>query len=174
MSMDQLLAALQTHKFGKTQLRYNIVPPEDRETKVYNNGNKMTTIKKAIHSQSLKQGPLYELIMSLAPTRPPGDWRVTINKNIQCYPHKDRGNVGSSYIAFLGDYSGGELCFEDGTVVAEKNKWHQIDGSVVHWNNKIWGTKYSVILFNRAPSARYGIKQPSPHSSSPCSDAHHQ
>ena len=156
-TMDQLLAALRTHKWGKTHLRYNIVPPGDRETKVYGSGNKMTTIKKGVLSQSLKSGPLYELIMSLAPARPDGDWRVTINKNVQCYPHKDRGNVGTSYILFLGEFEGGELCFEDGTVIAEQNTWHEIDGSIVHWNTPIKGEKYSVILFNKAPTARYGI-----------------
>ena len=157
--MDQLLAALSTHKWGKTHLRYNIVAPDDRVTKVYKSGHKMTTIKKGIHSQSLKEGPLFDLILSLAPEdRPEGDWRITINKNIQCYPHKDRGNVGNSYILFLGDYTGGELCFEDGTVIAEQNTWHEIDGSVVHWNTPITsGTKFSIILFNKATSARYGI-----------------
>ena len=155
--MDQLLSALRTHKWQKTQLRYNVVPPDDRETKTYKSGHKMTTIKKGICSQSLKSGPLYDLILSLAPDRPPGDWRVTINKNIQCYPHKDKGNVGTSFIAFLGDYTGGELCFENGNVVSETNTWHEIDGSIVHWNKPIEGEKYSVILFNKAPSARYGI-----------------
>ena len=155
--MDQLLSALRTHKWGKTQLRYNIVPPEARETKVYGSGNKMTTIRKGIPSQSLKSGPLYDLILSLAPVRPSGDWRVTINKNIQCYPHKDKGNVGMSYILFVGDFTGGDLCFEDGKVVSEKNTWHEIDGSIVHWNTPIVGEKYSVILFNKAPSARFGI-----------------
>ena len=44
--MDQLLSALQTHKWRKTQLKTNIVPPEDREAKVYSSGHQMTTIKK--------------------------------------------------------------------------------------------------------------------------------
>ena len=170
-----MLAALQAHKWGKTQLRYNIVAPQDRVTKVYKSGHKMTTIKKGIHSQSLKQGPLFDLILSLAPDRPDGDWRIAMNKNIQCYPHRDRGNVGTSYILFLGDYAGGDLCFEDGTLVSDRNRWHEIDGSVLHWNTPITGgTKYSVILFNKAPAARYGLKQPSPHSSSPSRDDHHQ
>ena len=155
--MDQLLSALRAHTWQKTQLRYSIVPPEDRETKTYKSGHKMTTIKKGIFSQSLKSGPLYDLILSMAPDRPDGDWRVTINKNIQCYPYRDKGNVGKSYICFLGDYTGGELCFEDGTAVSERNMWHEIDGSIVHWNEPIVGEKYSVILFNKAPSARYGI-----------------
>ena len=118
--MDQLLSALRTHKWEKTHLRTNVVPPEERVTKVYKSGNKMTVIKNGLYSQSLKSGPLYDLILSMAPERPPGDWRVTINRNVQCYPYKDRGNVGTSFILFLGDYEGGELCFEDGTVVSER------------------------------------------------------
>ena len=171
--MDMLLSALQTHRWLKTSLRYNIVDPSERQTRVYSSGNKMTTTKRGIYSQSLKSGPLYELIMSIAPDRPPGDWRVTMNRNIRCYPHQDRGNVGNSFIMFLGDYEGGELCFEHGRVVSEKNKWHEIDGSVTHWNTPIThGTKYSIILFNKAPSARYGIRQPSAHNSSPSTDDH--
>ena len=157
MSSD-ILAALRTHKWQKTHLRYNIVPPENRVTKVYKSGKPMTTIRRGIHSQSLREGGLYELILSNAPERPDGDWRVTINRNIECHPHTDRGNIGKSFICFLGEYEGGELCFEDGTVLAERYRWHEIDGSIMHWNNPITsGTKYSVILFNRAPSARYGI-----------------
>ena len=156
--MDTLLPALQTHKWQKTHLRTNIVPPEQRVTKVYKSGNSMTTIKHGVYSQSLKRGALYDLILSLAPQRPDGDWRITINRNVQCYAHQDRGNVGTSFIMFLGDYHGGELCFEHGRIVSEKNKWHEIDGSVTHWNTPITsGVKYSIILFNKAPRARYGI-----------------
>ena len=156
--MDQLLAALRTHKWQKTHLRTNIVPPEDRETKVYKSGNSMTTIKRGIYSQSLKKGILYELIMAFAPERPEGDWRITINQNIQCYPHQDRGNVGNSFIMFLGEYEGGELCFETGRIVSERGKWHEIDGSVTHWNTPITsGVKYSIIPFDKAASARFGI-----------------
>ena len=103
-------------------------------------------------------GPLYDMVITRAPTRPDGDWRITMNRNVQCYPHKDKGNIGKSYILFLGDYEGGELCFENGRIISERGKWHEIDGSVTHWNTQITsGTKYSIILFNKRPSARYGI-----------------
>lgn len=156
--MDRLLELLQTHKWVKSRLRYNIVPPEDRVVQEYN-GRKGTYLRKGIKSQSLASGQLFDHIMSMAPERPEGNWLVTINENIQCYPHKDRGNVGHSYILFLGDFSGGELCFEDGTIVSEPRCWHEIDGSLTHWNEPITsGIKYSVILFNKAPTCRYGIR----------------
>ena len=41
-------------------------------------------------------------------------WRsVMINKNFECKPHYDAGNIGESVMLGLGDYSEGYLCIED-------------------------------------------------------------
>ena len=86
---------------------------------------------------------------------------ITINKNLVCLPHKDPNNADYSYILFLGDYDGGELLFEDGTVISERYVWHKFDGrNLTHWNNPITrGTKYSVVIFNRNGMEMHRVKK---------------
>lgn len=38
---------------------------------------------------------------------------ITVNKNLKCKMHTDRGNIGPSYIVGFGDYSGGRLYVEE-------------------------------------------------------------
>ena len=77
---------------------------------------------------------------------------ITVNKNVVCEPHRDGNNAAESWICFLGDFTGGELVFEDGTEISEPRKWHRIKANqLLHWNKPITsGTKYSVILYKRA------------------------
>ena len=76
---------------------------------------------------------------------------IQLNKNLVCKPHVDRRNTHRSYVLFLGDFEGGELFFEDGSVVCEKNMLHGIDGQVKHWNGPITrGTKYSIVWYQLA------------------------
>ena len=38
----------------------------------------------------------------------------------------------------FGHYDGGELCFENGTVLSQRDVWHSFNGrDVTHWNNEI-------------------------------------
>ena len=39
---------------------------------------------------------------------------ITVNQNYQAAPHKDRGNVGPSYLVAAGDFTGGELVMHEG------------------------------------------------------------
>mmetsp|Transcript_6284 Transcript_6284/g.10779 ORF Transcript_6284/g.10779 Transcript_6284/m.10779 type:complete len:361 (+) Transcript_6284:310-1392(+) len=41
------------------------------------------------------------------------EWtNITVNRNFNCKPHRDRGNTGPSYIVGFGEYIGGELNIE--------------------------------------------------------------
>jgi hypothetical protein len=71
-----------------------------------------------------------------------------LNKNVTCKRHRD-GNDGHSYILWLGDYKGGELLFDDGTVLSEKYVWHKINGQNYHWNNPHEGLKYGIVLYRQ-------------------------
>jgi len=73
---------------------------------------------------------------------------VTVNKNVVCKEHRDKGNLGITAAMFLGSYEGGALLTESGDRFEERNVWHKYDGSkVLHWNEPILsGVKYSVIL----------------------------
>lgn len=85
---------------------------------------------------------------------------IQVNKNMQCSPHKDSGNVGMSYIIGLGDYTGGEL------VVAPKNapvQEHDIRGKFLYFDgchnthsvNPFQGERYSLVFFNpRTPAPK--------------------
>ena len=52
-----------------------------------------------------------------------------------CKRHKDHGNKEHSYILWLGDFTGGALNFDDGTIVEGKGVWHKISGHIHHWND---------------------------------------
>lgn len=147
--MDTLEDALRSHKFKITNLRVNIVPPEDRLEKRYGK-NVVRTTRKPILSQTLWEGELYDLILATAPELPERTrWYATINKNLVCHRHKDSGNYGRSFILFLGDFTGGALVFDDGCRIEDKGMWHEFDGRVEHWNEPFQGEKYSIVLYRR-------------------------
>ena len=97
-----------------------------------------------------KEKELWGLIKSIAP-----EWwgddvtHVLVNRNVTCRRHKD-GNDGHSYILWLGDYVGGELLFDDGTVLNEKYVWHKINAQDYHWNNPHEGLKLGIVLYRKA------------------------
>ena len=61
------------------------------------------------------------------------------------------------YILWLGCYTGGELLFDDGTVLSEKHVWHKINGRNYHWNNPHEGLKYGIVLYRQ--KAKYSKQQ---------------
>ena len=71
--------------------------------------------------------------------------------------HKD-SNKEHSWIIFLGDFTGGALCFDDGTRVEEQYKWHKIDGHQYHWNEPHEGEKFSIVLY-RSGAKKTKIQQ---------------
>ena len=94
---------------------------------------------------------LKEAIQLTAPEWFGDDTKFCLNRNVKCEKHKDTGNLGHSYVLFMGNYTGGALVFEDGVRLEEKYKWHRIDGSIPHWNEPHEGTKYSIVLYKSKP-----------------------
>ena len=82
--------------------------------------------------------------------------QITINRNVVCEPHVDKNNSEYSYIAFLGDFRGGALLFEDGLRLEEPCKWYKIRANEVrHWSEPIEeGVKYSVVLYRTRPRGK--------------------
>ena len=97
--------------------------------------------------------PLWEAIARVAPENAELN-AICVNKNIKCEPHVDKNNKGNSWILFLGDFSGGALCFADGRVIDVHGVWHEFDGKIQHWNEPHEGDKYSIILYTRLRSTR--------------------
>ena len=75
---------------------------------------------------------------------------ITLNKQVQCSPHKDKNNIGTTAILFLGDFEGGDLVLADGRRFSDRRVWHGYDGSrIEHWNEPITsGLKYAVVAHN--------------------------
>ena len=134
-------------RFKGTRLRPNIVPAEQRSVYVHPvKGTRLNHTRKPIQSDMIKPGtPLWEDVASIAPENANFN-AICVNKNIKCEPHVDKNNKGNSYILFLGEFTGGALCFVDGRRICEQGVWHEIDGKVLHWNEAHEGTKYSIIL----------------------------
>lgn len=152
----KLLEALQAHRWTQSK-RANIVEPEFR-TRIYKNNWSERKVLKPLLSNLLTKGALFDLVVSLLPPWYPqteGVLGVTINKNVQCYPHRDGNNLGESVILFLGDFEGGWLHLEDGRVFKEKLVWHAYNGAeLTHWNAEFTGTRYSVVVHRREGAYR--------------------
>ncbi len=77
---------------------------------------------------------------------------VQVNFNYSTPPHKDRGNLGKSYILGLGDYAGGELCIERKEGNIEKidiRDFYTFDGAkYTHWVAPVEGDRMSLVFYN--------------------------
>ena len=77
----------------------------------------------------------------------------TINKNLQCLPHVDKRNQGSSLIVALGDFQGGRLLVE---TTPNQHFAFDIHNRVLRFNGKtqrhateaFTGTRFSIVLYN--------------------------
>ena len=161
MQCDRLLEMLVGTTWPRVCRRLNIVAPEHRQ---YNRAGAerrclVETKSMALSSRNRRCKGIYDLVWQMLPqaykdAHGEGEYFIaTVNKNVQCYPHKDARNVGETVVLFLGDYSGGTLCLEDGRRIDKRRCWHFYRGSELeHWNEPHTGDKYSVIAsFNDRP-----------------------
>ena len=79
---------------------------------------------------------------------------LTLNKDVTCQKHKDSRNASDvSYIAFFGEYEGGELVVEEESgdhVLSERRVWHRFKGrDHFHYNLPHTGTKYSIVAYSQ-------------------------
>ena len=153
--LEQLEDMLNKRRWAKDCLRANIAEPHQIVMRGVRKNVKIALVQSEVLPK--KETELRELIKSIAP-----EWfgdeetKVLLNKNVTCKRHRD-GNDGHSYILWLGDYTGGELLFDDGTVLSDKHVWHKIDGRNYHWNNPHEGLKYGVVLYRQ--KAKYSKQQ---------------
>ena len=75
---------------------------------------------------------------------------ITLNRQVQCRPHKDKKSVGATAILFLGNFEGGALVLADGRQFGDHRVWHGYGGAQIeHWNEPITrGLKYAVVAHN--------------------------
>ena len=143
--MEALRERLDKRHWDKMCLRRNIATPDQWAER---GSVRLALVKSNILRRDREKG-MWELLESIAPEWYGEETKVILNKDVTCEPHRD-SNDGHSWICFLGDFEGGELCFEDGTTLSEKGVWHRMNGRILHWNLPHTGTKYSVIVFRRS------------------------
>lgn len=106
---------------------------------------------------NLKYPELYAAARRLIKAHSPG-FRYTsiqVNKNMQCKPHRDKGNKGPSYGVGLGKYTGGKLVV-DGVAHDLHNRLVKFDGRLLHHVTPFTGERYTLIYFQmkrKAPKA---------------------
>ena len=159
---DRLEELLAKTTWPKVCRRLNIVAPEHRQQKSAETDRRclVECYSMALSSKNKRCKAIYDLVRSMLPesymkAHDIGReyFIVTANKNVQCYPHRDARNVGETVVMFLGEYTGGTLCLEDGRRIDKRRCWHFYRGcELEHWNEPHTGDKYSVIAsFNDRP-----------------------
>ena len=152
--MEELEALVRRFPFSKNKYRTNIGPSEASKYA----GKRM--LLEPVLSNSVKgagrtknQARMLELVRQMLPDV--GEpLMLTVNKNVTCQRHKDSRNASEvSYIAFFGEYEGGELVEEEPSgdrVLSERNVWHRFQGrDHFHYNLPHTGTKYSIVAYSQ-------------------------
>lgn len=93
---------------------------------------------------------LWKLLLELGEQLDPNHQfsSVTINHNVECLPHKDVRNQGTTMIIGLGDYTGGELVV-DGKEIDINRKPYYFNGYLhTHYTKPFQGNRYSLMFYN--------------------------
>ena len=91
---------------------------------------------------------LYQLLQQLSMNLRFHHSSYTLNKNLECLPHKDKNNLGDSLILSFGNFSGGNLLIEGKKFDIYKRPL-QFNGSLLtHSTEPFQGTRYSIVLYN--------------------------
>ena len=95
---------------------------------------------------------LYKLLMDFAAKYVTVPWNaITVNDSYAAKPHKDKGNVGNSFLVAFGPYTGGALKIHEGTSAGYWNIRHQpliLDFSqVLHSVEDFEGRRFSLVFY---------------------------
>ena len=152
--MVQLCRAIPKHP---SKMLKRLAPKDaPRYRTVSRNGHHLCFLQQAVPSQLVRVGrdPREDRLRQLVKKCGISFSHLTLNgPNMIAAPHRDGKNAGDeSHICFLADpeYTGGELCLEDDTVLSERNTWHRFDGKrLLHWNNPVTsGVKWSLVAYH--------------------------
>ena len=91
---------------------------------------------------------MYQLLQQLSMNLRFNHSSYTLNKNLECLPHKDKNNLGDSLILSFGNFSGGNLLIEGKKFDIYKRPL-QFNGSLLtHSTEPFQGTRYSIVFYN--------------------------
>ncbi len=111
--------------------------------------------------QNWKRPYLYKLLLDFGKEYVDISYNaITVNQNYRAGPHRDRGNVGDSYLVAFGDYSGGELVLHEGPLAGELDIRHNplvTDFSVtLHSVKPFLGERYSLVYYTFKEIPKWG------------------
>ncbi len=83
---------------------------------------------------------------------------ITVNKNVQCKPHKDNSNHGDTYIVALGEFTGGRLMIENEPPVTIEDNFFKFNGAEkLHWNEEWTGDRYSIMYYQNREAEKVNL-----------------
>lgn len=81
---------------------------------------------------------------------------IQVNENLACEEHKDRGNVGLSYIVGFGDYPEGGGLWIDGRSYDIRHRPLLFDGSKLPHKTEVWrGNRFTIVFHTILPKPSY-------------------
>ena len=98
---------------------------------------------------------LFKMLLDLGQRICPFEFdAITLNQNYRAAPHRDKGNVGESFVVAFGDYQEGELQILEGDLSGTYGIRHQpvlFDGSKYLHSVRPWtGDRYSLVFYKLA------------------------
>eukprot|EP00435_Cladocopium_sp_Y103_P029832 s1572_g7.t1 len=187
---NELLSRLQQipdHVWGKKNRRLNVLPPGETRSKQLILGlvtpqsfRNVPTISKETWSLSQTTKLILVYMHRLAEeaglAKPLGT-TLQLTKNLECVPHTDQNNGGTSHETTLGDHKGGQIFVEDpqgdevmrlpenirgagkaGDVIVgrrhqPRRKLVEFDGTKIHFTCPFDGERFCIVLFCLKPSS---------------------
>ena len=143
--MEALKELVFNHRFTINKMRTNV-----NDDIGYFGPKRKQFLIKGVYSNTIKEGRMLEIVQEMLPGA--NITELCLNRQVECKPHRDKGNYGPSYVLFLGTFEGGALCFETGERYDQRGVWQGpfLGSDVIHWNEPITsGTKYSVVANSR-------------------------
>ena len=91
---------------------------------------------------------------------------ITVNQDYMCGMHRDKHNLGNSYLVAFGDYTGGDLKIHEGDLSGSHNIRHKpliTDFSKVLHSTEDWiGKRYSLVFYQyHLPNKPVNLPPPS-------------
>jgi len=117
---------------------------------------------------SWKRPYLYHLLLEFAKKHVQIPFTsITVNQSYPCAPHKDKNNIGESFLVAFGDYFGGELKIHEGELEGDHNIFRKAIiadfSKITHSVLPFVGKRYSLVFYtNKGNSKKFTADIPPP------------
>lgn len=153
---EQVIYALRSIKWTKSKNRKNVMTQRDNTSGgVYSMVFGKCFIKYKHYGELVANQKypevfnlLKQLIYQINPTF--SYTTITVNKNLECAPHKDTHNSGPSIIIGFGMYQGGDLFIQVENKIYRYNVHCNpvlFNGNNLHWTEPFIGERYTIVYY---------------------------